>query len=301
MEHSAVNLAVKNKNIAHEYLVKKHPCFSGEAHFIHGRIHLPVSPICNIHCRFCKRSLNKTENRPGVACKVLSPKEALDTLEKALLLCPELTVAGIAGPGDALATTDALETFELIDKKYPELIKCLSTNGLMLPDNAPRIAASGIKTISVTVNAVEPEILEKICSGIYYKNEYITGTRAAAILISRQLEGIRTISRMGVIVKINTVLIPDINLSHIDAIAKITSEAGASMMNIIPLIPQNEMSSHRIPDCDELNDARVCAEKHMQVFRHCRQCRADACGIPGKTGDLSELLYDQPLETFSHG
>nr|WP_080066074.1 radical SAM protein [Ruminiclostridium hungatei] len=285
----------------YDHLRKKHPCFSGEAHFIHGRIHLPVSPICNIHCRFCKRSLNKTENRPGVACKVLTPDEALRTLEKALLLCPELTVAGIAGPGDALATTDALETFELIEKKYPELIKCLSTNGLMLSENARRIADTGIKTISVTVNAVEPEILEKICSGIYYKNEYITGRKAAEILIAKQLEGIRTISRLEVLVKINTVLIPDINLSHIEEIARVTSEAGAAMMNIIPLIPQNEMSSHKAPDCTELNNARVSAEKYLQVFRHCKQCRADACGIPGRPGDLSELLYDQPLETFSHG
>jgi len=301
MEHSTVNLTVMSNKEGYDHLRKKHPCFSGEAHFTHGRIHLPVSPICNIHCRFCKRSLNKTENRPGVACKVLTPAGALKTLEKALLLCPELTVAGIAGPGDALATTDALETFELIEKKYPELIKCLSTNGLMLCENARRIADTGIKTISVTVNAVEPEILEKICSGIYYKNEYITGRKAAEILIAKQLEGIRTISRLEVLVKINTVLIPDINLLHIGEIARVTSEAGAAMMNIIPLIPQNEMSSHKAPDCTELNNARVAAEKYLQVFRHCKQCRADACGIPGRAGDLSELLYDQPLETFSHG
>jgi nitrogen fixation protein NifB len=48
-----------------------------------------------------------------------------------LKLCPEITVVGIAGPGDPLATTHALETFKLIHNRYPQLIKCLSTNGLL--------------------------------------------------------------------------------------------------------------------------------------------------------------------------
>lgn len=298
---NSLNVSVATTEEKFDHLVKKHPCFSGEAHFKYGRIHLPVSPTCNIQCKFCKRSINKTENRPGVASKVLNPREALDTLEKALWLCPDITVVGIAGPGDTLATAGALETFELIDKKYPQLIKCLSTNGLMLYEYAERITEAGVKTISVTVNAVDAEILKDICSGIFYKGEYLRGREGAQVLINKQLEGIRKISRAGVTVKVNTVLIPGINLQHIEEIAKVTSAAGASVMNIIPLIPQNELISYRAPDCSELNSARVTAEKYLQVFRHCQQCRADACGIPGKGKDLAELLYDQPLQTFSHG
>ena len=298
---SAINASDVKGRESFDHLVRKHPCFSGEAHFKYGRIHLPVSPTCNIHCKFCKRSINKTENRPGVASRVLNPAEALEMVEKALWLCPEITVVGIAGPGDTLATSNALDTFELINKKYPQLIKCLSTNGLMLYEYAERIVEAGIKTISVTVNAVDSEILKDICSGIIYKGEYLQGSKGAEILIIKQLEGIGKISRLGTAVKVNTVLIPDINLKHIEQIAQLTSAAGASVMNIIPLIPQNEMSSYRAPNCDELNIARTAAEKYLQVFRHCQQCRADACGIPGKGKDLAELLYAQPLQTFSHG
>lgn len=287
--------------VHYDHLIKKHPCFSGEAHFKYGRLHLPVSPACNIQCKFCKRSINKTENRPGVAGRVLSPLEALNTVEKALWLCPDITVVGIAGPGDTLATTSALETFELIDKKYPQLIKCLSTNGLMLYEYCERIVDAGVRTISITVNAVDAEILSDICLGIFYKGEYHQGIEGAQILINKQLEGIRKISHAGVTVKINTVLIPEINLNHIEEIAKVTSGAGASVMNIIPLIPQNELINFRAPDCNELNKSRISAEKYLQVFRHCQQCRADACGIPGKGKDLSELLYGQSLQTFSHG
>lgn len=93
------------------HLIKQHPCFNGEAHFKYGRIHLPVSPDCNIQCRFCKRGFNKWEQRPGVSQSLLSPEAAVDMVAKALEKCPELTVAGIAGPGDTLATDHALEVF----------------------------------------------------------------------------------------------------------------------------------------------------------------------------------------------
>ncbi|HEY5586929.1 MAG TPA: radical SAM protein [Ruminiclostridium sp.] len=291
----------ENVSANYDHLVKKHPCFSGEAHFKYGRIHLPVSPTCNMQCKFCKRSLNKTENRPGVASKILSPSEALELVDKALLLCPEITVVGIAGPGDTLASPNALDTFELIDSKYPQLIKCLSTNGLMLSEYASRIAKVGVKTISVTVNAVDPEILQDICTGIFYEGDYLEGKEGAVKLIDAQIVGIKILSALGVAVKVNTVLIPDLNFAHIEEIAKVTSNAGASIMNIIPLIPQNEMINFRVPNCNELNNVRVLAEKHLKVFKHCQQCRADACGIPGKGKDFAELLYDQPLQTFSHG
>lgn len=87
-----------------DHLVKKHPCFNGEAHFKYGRIHLPISPACNIQCKFCRRSFNKWEKRPGVAGSLLTPEKALAVVTRALELCPEITVVGIAGPGDTLAT-----------------------------------------------------------------------------------------------------------------------------------------------------------------------------------------------------
>lgn len=62
-----------------EHLAKTHPCLGGEAHFKYGRIHLPVSPACNIQCKFCKRGFNKSEIRPGVSSLLLSPEEAKDS------------------------------------------------------------------------------------------------------------------------------------------------------------------------------------------------------------------------------
>jgi nitrogen fixation protein NifB len=283
-----------------------HPCFSGEANMTRGRIHLPVSPACNIQCRFCKRTFNKNEQRPGVSAGLLRPDEALETVRRGLELCPEITVAGIAGPGDTLATGHALETFGLIHNEFPDLINCLSTNGLLLERHADEIYRVGVRTLTVTVNAVDPAILARICSHVAADGKVYDGVEGAAILIEAQKRGIKKAAELGLLIKINIVLIPPINGGHIADIAQTAAKLGAGIVNIIPLIPQFEFADFAPPDCEELAAARADAERYLPVFRHCQHCRADACGIPGKTDfsqKLGEQLYGerQFAETFSHG
>ena len=280
-----------------------HPCFGAEAHNKFGRLHLPVSPACNIQCRFCNRSINEKnekEVRPGVTAGILRPDQAVETVRKALALCPDITVVGIAGPGDTIATDAAIRAFRAVHKAYPHLINCLSTNGLRLPDLAEELMDVGVKTVTVTVNAVDPFILDKVVSHIVYKGKKITGPAMGEILTTRQLQGIRKVSGLGAAVKVNTVLVPGVNDGHIEDIAKAVSEAGAHIYHIIPLIPQHELSHIEEPDCDMLQKAREDGEKYLEVFRHCKHCRADACGIPGLSY-FSRELYGGQMETFSHG
>lgn len=286
-----------------DHLAKTHPCLGGEAHFKYGRIHLPVSPSCNIQCKFCRRGFNKSEIRPGVSSLLLSPEEAVKTIRKALTLCPEISVVGIAGPGDTLATDHALETFRLVKKEFPHLINCLSTNGLRLAEKAEKIVEAGVQTITVTVNAIDPKIQKDICSFVIDENgNKLVGEEGARKLIDAQLKGIKKISELGVIVKINSVLIPGVNDKHIKEIARVTKELGASILNIIPLIPQNELSHLEAPTCQLLDKCRGEAGEYLDVFRHCKHCRADACGVPGKNQDIHSELYDKEVvETFSHG
>jgi nitrogen fixation protein NifB len=290
-------------SVSFEELTHSHPCFSTGAKPNRGRIHLPVSHGCNIRCNFCERALNDIDNRPGAASAIITPDEALDVIRKAVSLCPDIAVAGVAGPGDALATPYALETFRLIKRKFPGIIKCMSTNGLLLPDFAGEIVEIGIDTVSVTVNAVDPEIQERICENITFRGRRYEGTEAAEILIQNQLEGIRMVAAEGITVKVNTVLIPEINARHIPFVARAASEAGAKMYNIIPLIPRQKLSWCSAPDCGLISKTRTEAEEYITVFRHCMQCRADAAGIPGGV-DIREQLYIHPVKmenTFSHG
>jgi nitrogen fixation protein NifB len=286
-----------------EELTLSHPCFSTGAKPNKGRIHLPVSPGCNIRCNFCDRALNGIDMRPGVASAIIKPDEALAVIRRAVALCPDIAVAGVAGPGDALETPYALETFRLIKREFPGIIKCMSTNGLLLPDFADEIIEIGIDSLTVTVNAVDPEIQALICEGITYHGGQYVGTEAAEILIQNQLAGIRKASAGNITVKVNTVLIPEINAEHVPLIARTVSEAGAKMYNIIPLIPRHKLSWCSAPDCGLISGTREEAEEYITVFRHCRRCRADAAGMLDGI-DVANQLYDHPVgveNTFSHG
>lgn len=278
-----------------------HPCF-GQAKN-KGRIHLPVCPSCNIECNFCVRKMNTYENRPGVTGEILSPTEAVAALQRALKVCPDITVAGIAGPGDTLASDVAVKTFQLIKEQFPNLLKCMSTNGLLLKERADELINLGIDTLTVTVNAVDPVIQANIMSGIFYQGKRYQGEEAAQILIENQLAGIRKVADAGITVKVNTVLIMEINRSHIKDIAKAVSEVGAKMYNIIPLIPKYKLKDCVEPECTDIDGARREAEEYIDVFRHCQRCRADAVGIPGQKdyGDQIYLTRINNENTFSHG
>lgn len=275
----------ENVGSKYAHITMAHPCFNEKSHFTVGRIHLPVAPKCNIQCNYCTRSINKCEYRPGVSACIMSPQEALDRLDKALKETENLKVVGIAGPGEALANDSTFETLKLIDEKYPDLIKCLSTNGLMLKERAKELADLGVRTVTVTVNAIDEKIAEKIYSWINFDKSIIKGSEAARKLLDKQWEGILAAKREEMLVKINSVLIPEINLYEIEKIALKGKDYGADLMNLIPLIPLNMFKDLRPPTCEEISGAREKAGKHLQQFKLCRQCRADAVGIPGHESD----------------
>lgn len=285
-----------------ETMQREHPCFGGCKNN-KGRIHLPVAPGCNIECRFCDRRINEDAQIPGNTSKVIRPEEACGYIRKALEFVPELTVVGIAGPGDTLATPYALDTFRLVKKEFPQLIRCMSTNGLLLNDKADEVIEVGIDTLTVTVNAVDPEIEAMINAKIAYKGKIYRGVEAAEILIHNQLEGIRKVSRAGVMVKVNTVLCPGINDHHIEDVAATVKDAGAIIYNIIPLIPQNGFKDLPAPTPRLLAKAQEEAGVFINVFKHCSHCRADAVGVPG-VYDVGAQIYMDRIrvkETFSHG
>lgn len=285
-----------------EHLALRHPCFSAEAHTRAGRIHLPVSPTCNIRCRFCERSFDSSTWRPGVASRLLDPAMAPETVARALELCPELAVVGVAGPGESLATSHAPDALEAVLSRFPGLIGCLSTNGLSLPHQVDRLAAIGVRTVTVTVNALTPAVWPKVYAWIRHSGRKVEGDEAAWILSTAQEEGIRRATARGLVVKVNTVLVPGVNEAEVGAIASCAAACGASLMNVIPLLPAGEMAACPSPDCEMIEKARRQVENYLPVFRHCRYCRADACGIPGVGRDFAGDLHGEARqETFSHG
>jgi len=257
-----------------------HPCFNEAVHNKIGRMHIPVAPACNIKCRYCYREIGSSDNRPGVAYKILKPVEALEAVKTVVASDRSIQVIGVAGPGDALANETTFNSLALIHKKFPRLKKCISTNGLRLAERVDDLLAVGVSTVSVTVNAVDPNVGRE-----FYCRVYLNGQNyyenAFEVLSVRQMAGIEAAASEGIAVKVNTVLVPELNGDHIEELAKAMKDLGVCLMNIMPLKPIGEMSGYRAPNCLEMEDARYMAERHIEVFRACKQCRADAVGIPG--------------------
>jgi len=265
--------------------VTEHPCYSKDAHFKFGRIHVPVAPRCNIQCNYCTRKFAcPNENRPGVTTKVISPDQAITTIREAIEKEPRLKILGVAGPGDALENPATLETFAKAGEAFPFLTRCLSTNGLLLPDMIEDIDRVGITTLTVTINAVDPDIGEKIYSHVRYRGKTYKGREAFEILNRNQLEGVRQAAMRGMVVKVNSVLIPGINDHHLVEVARVVKALGAYILNVIPMIPLAKFEHITPPSDDEVNRIRDECAAVIQQFRNCMRCRADAIGIPGEEG-----------------
>lgn len=267
--------------------LKGHPCFNKHASGRFGRVHLPVAPRCNVKCRYCDRRLDcPNESGPGAASRVLRPEEALGRLRHLMARGGHIRVAAVAGPGDPLANDETFHTLDLVHREFPELIKCLSTNGLLLPDKVATLKALGVRSLTVTVNAVDPRVGTAVYEWVRYRNEIYRGYQAASRLLLNQLEGIWRAVRLGLAVKVNTVLIPGVNEDHVAEVSRVAQSLGVRLMNVMPLIPRADFSDRPAPTPGMLQAARTAAAAFTPQMDWCRQCRADAAGLLGECGRI---------------
>ena len=265
--------------------LRTHPCYNEAAHKDFARMHLPVAPRCNIQCNYCNRKYDcSNESRPGVTSEVLTPKQAVSKVRHVLSAVPAPKVIGIAGPGDPLANEETFRTLELVGKEFPELTLCLSTNGLALPENAERLYNLGVRFVTVTMNAVDPAIGGKVYSHVTWKGHRYTGAEGAFVLLENQLEGIRRCAELGMLVKVNVVMVPGVNADHIPELVKKAKAQGAYIVNILPLIPVEgtAFENMRAPTAKERKDMMDLCSLDAKMMRHCKQCRADAIGLLGE-------------------
>ncbi|MCL4321639.1 MAG: nitrogenase cofactor biosynthesis protein NifB [Deltaproteobacteria bacterium] len=285
----------KNKNS-----IEKHPCFSKEASKHFGRVHLPVAKSCNISCNYCHRDYDcPNESRPGVTSGLLTPEDAVKRIYEVKSLFNDISVAAVAGPGDSLAEPrNTMKTFELITREFPEIILCMSTNGLNLADNLNELKDKGVNFITVTLNAIDESIAAKIYSYVNYNGASYTGKDAAGLLLERQIEGIEKAVKMGFTIKINSVLIPGINDFHMKALSEAVKKLGVYLFNVMPMIPAEKSYFYKIGvkgasrrDVIGITDGL----EGINIMSHCRQCRSDAAGLLNE--DLSKKLSEQEGES----
>jgi len=275
----------------------RHPCFNAEVKEQLGRIHLPVAPKCNIQCNYCNRLYDcPNEGRPGVTSRLFSPNEAYNYFSHVIEKVPNISVVGIAGPGDPLANAaETFETIRLIRRDFPEMLFCLSTNGLALLDFIKDIKELDVSHVTVTVNAIDPEITKEIVPFIKFRGKKYTGKEAAEILLHRQIKGIAALKAAGIVVKVNTVVVPGKNEDHIPEIADKMKELGVDVLNIIPVYPAKGSNFEDVkePPHSLISRLRMRVGSKIPLMKHCGRCRADAVGLLGK--DISsEFIKIKP-------
>ncbi|EHQ91731.1 radical SAM protein [Desulfosporosinus youngiae] len=259
-----------------------HPCFSTSGHGKTGRIHLAVAPECNISCNYCVRKFDcANESRPGVTSKVINPEEGIETVSKAKAspIGSKLTVVGIAGPGEPLANEETFQTLRKVKRRFPDMIFCLSTNGLLLPEKLAELAEIGVSHLTVTINTLDEQVGAKIYSYIHWEGKTMIGPDGAKILIKNQLEGLEQASKAGMTVKVNTVVIPGINEHLLYSLALEVKKRGAQIHNLLPLIPQAKFADRMAPRKETIRNYRSILGLILPQMKHCQQCRADAIGV----------------------
>lgn len=261
----------------------KHPCFNAGAKGKFGRVHLPVAPKCNIKCNFCDRKYDcVNESRPGVTSTVLSPEQAGVYMDRVLEKEPRITVAGIAGPGDPFANGEkTIATMQNIRKKHPQMMLCVSSNGMNIGPYVDELARLEVSHVTITVCAVDPVIGSKIYSWVMDGNVVYKGVDGARLLLERQLEAITRLKAHNLTVKVNCIVIPTINDQHIEDVARKMKELGVDLFNAMAMFPNvnTPFAGLDQPDKEMMEDIRHKAEEYLPQMRHCTRCRADAVGL----------------------
>ncbi|MEW6657848.1 MAG: radical SAM protein [Thermodesulfobacteriota bacterium] len=263
--------------------INRHPCFNAEVKGECGRVHLPVAPKCNILCNYCNRKFDcVNESRPGVSSAVLNPLQAVSYMEQVLAREPRITVAGIAGPGDPFANPrETMKTIRLVRERFPEILICLASNGLGLLPYLEELAEQKVSHVTITVNAVDPEIGQKIYGWVRDGKVIHRGFEAAELLLRRQLEALAGLKSLGMTVKVNTIVIPGVNDRHVAAVARRMADLQVDVLNLMPVYPNADTPFAAIPEPEAAQMAalREKADRFLPQMRHCTRCRADAVGL----------------------
>jgi nitrogen fixation protein NifB len=280
--------------------LEQHPCFNVKAKHKFGRVHLPVAPRCNIKCNFCNRKFDcVNESRPGVSSGILTPKQAMTYLDEVMKKKSNISVVGIAGPGDPFANpVETMETIRLVREKYPEMMLCLASNGLNIGPYLDELKELNVSHVTITINAVDPVVGEQIYAWVRANKHVYHVKSGFKMLLEKQLEAVNGLTERGITTKINTIIIPGINDQHVEAVAKTVADLGADIHNCVAYYPNEGSAFENIeePSFAMMEKVRETAGKFMPLMHHCTRCRADAVGLLGETPDAGLMKTLQACE-----
>lgn len=286
--------------------ISKHPCFNKEARHQYARVHLPIAPQCNIKCNYCNRKYDcVNESRPGVTSNVLLPDQALFYLDGLTKIMPNLSVVGIAGPGEPFVQPElTLETLQKVRKKFPKMVLCVSSNGLNVAPFVGELKKLDVSHVTITVNGVDKEVTKDIYGWVRYNKRGYFNEEAAVLLLKQQTKTVKALVAAGITTKINMVIVPGVNHHHVQEVAAWAKGLGAQLMNPIPMVPVEGTPFEKVPEPHPalIKELRNKINEFLPVMTHCARCRADAAGLLGKdSAEAAQLLSEATRFTLTDG
>jgi cyclic pyranopterin phosphate synthase len=175
-------------------------------------IRISITQRCNLSCFYCHQ-----EGEASKHGKEMTPEEIQRVVEIAASF--SIKKVKLTG-GEPLVRKDI---FDIIHKiKSTQGIKevSMTTNGILLSDNAEKLKNAGLTRVNISLDTLNVE-----------KYKLITGLDAFKNVIS----GIRTVVKVGLCpVKINMVLLKDLNEDEVGDMIRFTNENGL-ILQIIEL------------------------------------------------------------------
>ncbi|MHA3962803.1 MAG: radical SAM protein [Candidatus Thorarchaeota archaeon SMTZ1-45] len=269
--------------ISVRYPFNHHPCYATNRDSLWHRIHLPVASVCNVKCAFCSHSVGNSchTSKPGFSAQIMTPEDAIKRTRVEIQKNPNLRLVAVSGPGEPLANPETFETLEIIRREHQDIAMCLSTNGLLLEDKIKWLREINVDTITVSMSTTNFSTASKIYEWARFKDSILRNEEMGLKIVKAQLRGISKAANAGIFVKVNSILIPELNMKDIVPLACIISKLGATLHNIVPLFPNDKFIKYRKPSHQELQEIRKEASVYINQFTHCKQCRSDVVGIPG--------------------
>ena len=128
---------------------------------------------------------------------------------------------------------------------------------------------------------MDPLVGAKVYAWVREDRRPLRGIDAAQLLLDRQLDAIQRLKAAGIVVKINSIIIPGINDRHIEDIAIQMGAMGVDIMNCMAFLPVQGAEFENLPPPDPafVAGTRMKTGRHLPQMTHCARCRADAVGL----------------------
>ena len=186
---------------------------------------LPVAPLAG--CRM--RHIREARAHPA-----MNPSEVVAEVGR----YPGLTHVELDGPGDPLASLSAtLATLALLGEHRPDLTIGLTTVGPGGAEHAAELAAAGVRSVTLLVEALDAATAERLYAWIRPGKKNIRLQDAVPLLLDEQARAVPALASAGVAVTIRSTVYPGINAHHLAAIAETMAELGATAMHLVPFLP----------------------------------------------------------------